>query len=173
MDAASSPVPAWKKRYDVFISFRGEDTRNNFVSHLYRDFCRKKIKAYIDEDSLSRGDEISPALKKGIQESKISVVVLSENYASSSWCLNELNHILECKETDEQIVIPVFYHVDPSHVRKQEGSYETAFAKHGQRLSDAEIDEAQVQEWMDMVQKWRNALTRVSNLSGWDSSVIG
>ncbi|GMN51414.1 hypothetical protein TIFTF001_020554 [Ficus carica] len=139
MAASSSSVLAWKKRYHVFISFRGEDTRNTFVSHLYSAFCSKKIKAYIDEESLSKGDEISPALKKGIQELKISVVVLSENYASSSSCLNELGHILDCKEMDEQIVVPVFYHVDPSHVRKQQGSYATAFAKYEQHLNKDEM----------------------------------
>ena len=158
--AASSSVPFRKKLYDVFISFRGEDTRKTFTSHLYKAFVDKKIKAYIDEESLERGDEISPALMKAIQESKISVVILSENYATSSWCLEELCHILQCKETDKQIVIPVFYNVEPTNVRHQKESYATAFTAHEQRFCDK----------MDKVQKWKKALTTVSDLSGFDSS---
>nr|XP_048324759.1 disease resistance protein RPV1-like [Ziziphus jujuba var. spinosa] len=42
--------------------------------------------------------------------------------ASSTWCLDELVQILECREKG-QIVIPAFYGIDPSHVRKQKGSY--------------------------------------------------
>ena len=158
--ASSSSNPTRKKVYDVFISFRGEDTRNIFTDHLYKAFSQKKIKTYLDEETLKKGDEISPALMKAIEKSKISVVILSKNYATSSWCLEELCHILQCKETDKQIVVPIFYHVDPSHVRKQQESYAAAFTALEQRFH------------MDKVQQWRKALTAVSNLSGWDSSVI-
>ncbi|PON87765.1 TIR-NBS-LRR-like protein [Trema orientale] len=158
--SSSSANPSFEK-YDVFISFRGEDTRYNFTSHLYDALCEKKIRTYIDEDGLEKGDEISPALSKAIKESKISVIVFSENYASSTWCLDELNHILQWKGTNEQLVIPIFYHVDPSHVRHQQGSYKIAFARHEERFKDK----------MNQVQKWRDALRRVANLSGWHSAV--
>ena len=160
--AYSSSNPARKKLYDVFINFRGEDTRNIFTDHLYKAFAEKKIKAYLDDERLEKGAEISSKLMKAIEESKISVVILSKNFATSSWCLEELRHILQCKETDEQIVVPIFYHVDPSHVRKQQESYAAAFTDLEQRFH----------EEMDKVQQWRKALTAVSNLSGWDSSVF-
>lgn len=149
------------ENYDVFLSFRGEDTRDKFTSHLYAALDRKKIKTYIDEVSLERGDEISPALLEAIRKSKISVIVFSKDYASSSWCLSELVHILECHREDKQRVIPIFYEVDPSHIRKQEGSYGEAFLKHQERFKDR----------LQTVQKWRVALTESANLSGWDSRV--
>ena len=89
------------KNYDVFLSFRGEDTRRNFTSHLYDALSRKKIKTFIDNNELQKGDEISPALIKAIKESHASIVIFSENYASSKWCLNELKQILECKKYKE------------------------------------------------------------------------
>lgn len=147
--------------YDVFLSFRGEDTREKFTSHLYAALVRKKIKTYIDEVSLERGDEISPALLEAIRKSKISIIVFSKDYASSSWCLSELVHILECHREDKQRVIPIFYEVDSSHIRKQEGSYGEAFLKHQERFKDR----------LQTVQKWRVALTESANLSGWDSRV--
>ena len=156
----SSPISTLEK-HDVFLSFRGEDTRDNFTSHLYTALRRKNIFTYIDEQNLDRGDEISPALLKAISESKISLIVFSKDYASSSWCLAELLHIFECHMKNGQIVVPVFYNINPSHVRKQQKTYATSFMKHEERFKDK----------TEMVQKWRKALTALASLSGWDSRV--
>ncbi|XP_060674515.1 TMV resistance protein N-like [Ziziphus jujuba] len=147
------------KRYDVFLSFRGEDTRSGFTSYLYAALCEKGFSTYMDEHKLERGDEISPTLLKAIEESKISVVIFSEKYASSTWCLNELVHILECKKNNGQIVMPIFYGIVPSDVRKQNGSYGMAFAEHEESFRD------RIKE----VHQWRAALKEVSNLCGLDS----
>ncbi|KAJ7957403.1 Disease resistance protein (TIR-NBS-LRR class) [Quillaja saponaria] len=103
------------EKYDVFLSFRGEDTRNNFTSHLYEALCKKQIETFIDDKELDRGGELSPSLLKAIEQSKLSVIIFSKNYASSKWCLDELVKTLESNEKNGQIVIPVFYHVDPSN----------------------------------------------------------
>nr|XP_024935056.2 disease resistance protein RPV1-like [Ziziphus jujuba var. spinosa] len=147
------------KRYDVFLSFRGEDTRSGFTSYLYAALCEKGFSTYMDEHKLERGDEISPTLLKAIEESKISVVIFSEKYASSTWCLNELVHILECKKNNGQIVMPIFYGIVPSDVQKQNGSYGMAFAEHEESFRD------RIKE----VHQWRAALKEVSNLCGLDS----
>ncbi|KDO36454.1 hypothetical protein CISIN_1g037311mg [Citrus sinensis] len=85
------------KKYDVFVSFRGEDIRDNFTSHLYSALARQNIQTFID-DQLNRGDEISESLVKAIKASAISVIIFSEDYASSRWCLDEFAEILECKK---------------------------------------------------------------------------
>ncbi|KAB2636271.1 TMV resistance protein N-like [Pyrus ussuriensis x Pyrus communis] len=155
--AISSP----RRKYDVFLSFRGEDTRNTFTSHLHAALLRKKLHTYID-DKLERGDEIRPALLEAIEKSKLSVIIFTKSYASSTWCLDELVHILGCKERDGQFVIPVFYNISPQDVRKQQGSYADAFAKLEERFK--------LEEGMDKVLKWRDALQKAANLSGYDYS---
>ncbi|CAJ2677038.1 unnamed protein product [Trifolium pratense] len=145
-------------KYDVFLSFRGEDTRHNFMSHLYKELCGKNIKTFIDNEELERGDEINSSLVEAIKESLIYVVILSEHYASSSWCLDELTEILKCKKDYEREVIPVFYKVDPSIVRHQRQSYADDLAKHHQRFGGK-------------VDLWKASLTQVAGLSGWDSQV--
>ncbi|CAN6565178.1 unnamed protein product [Malus baccata var. baccata] len=154
--SSSSSGLGWK--YDVFINFRGEDTRKGFVSHLYNALVKKPINAFIDAEKLRKGDHLSELLT-AIRESRLSLVVFSQNYASSTWCLKELVQILECKDTNNQIVLPIFYEVDPSDVRKLKRSFAEAFAEHD-RDSNAE---------MEGVRSWRSALTTATSLSGWDS----
>ncbi|CAI8606753.1 unnamed protein product [Vicia faba] len=154
--SSSSTTP--KETHEVFLSFRGDDTRKKFTSHLNSALRRLDIKTYID-DNLERGDEISHALLKAIEEAKLSVIVFSKNYANSKWCLDEVVKILECRKSNRQVILPVFYEVDPFHVRHQRGSYAEAFAKHEERYANK----------MNMVQKWRDALGEAANTSGWDS----
>ena len=146
-------------KYDVFLSFRGEDTRDGLTSHLNKGLVQKKIRTFMDEE-LEKGDEISPNLLEAIEESKISVVVFSRNYASSKWCLDELVKIMDCKKTNKHhLVVPVFYRIDPSELRNQTGSFADAFVKHFKRNTQK-------------VETWRTALTEAANISGWDSQLF-
>ncbi|XP_040996139.1 disease resistance protein RUN1-like [Juglans microcarpa x Juglans regia] len=151
--SSSSPsIRPWD--HDVFLSFRGEDVRHNFISHLYHCLYQRGINTYID-NNLERGEEISPALFKAIEGSMISIIVLSKNFAESRWCLDELLKILDCKETMKQIVLPIFYHIDPSEVRHQKGIFGESFDKLGDKLKDNA-----------KMLKWKAALKRVADLSG-------
>ncbi|KAL5732609.1 hypothetical protein ACOSQ2_032301 [Xanthoceras sorbifolium] len=152
--SSSSSAPQFK--YDVFLRFRREDTRYNFTSHLHKALCDKQIEIFIDYN-LNRGDEISPSLLEAIEKSQLAIIIFSRNYASSSWCLEELVKILECREQYRQIVIPVFYGIDPSGVRNQTGSFADAFANHEQKSSNK-------------VQIWKDALKIAASLYGWHST---
>ncbi|CAI8617353.1 unnamed protein product [Vicia faba] len=147
----------WK--YDVFVSFRGEDTRNNFTDHLFGALHNKGIVSFRDDTKLKKGEHISSELLQAIQGSRILIVIFSTNYASSTWCLQELAKIADCVlQVSGQTVLPIFYDVSPSHVGKQTGDYEKAFREH----------EVRFKENLEQVQRWRRALTHVSKISGWD-----
>ncbi|XP_004289632.1 PREDICTED: TMV resistance protein N-like [Fragaria vesca subsp. vesca] len=154
--SATSDFIPYSWTYDVFLSFRGEDTRFGFTGHLHSALLRKGINTFIDND-LTRGEDIAHSLLKVIEESRISVIVFSENYASSKWCSDELLHIHHCNESKQQMVRPIFYKVDPADIRYQKGSYGEALAKHERRFPDN----------LEKVRRWRRALTRSANLSGW------
>ncbi|XP_028795569.1 TMV resistance protein N-like [Neltuma alba] len=162
MDAAASSSSSsssayFPRKYDIFLSFRGEDTRKTFTSHLHSALCKSGIRTYIDYE-LPRGDDISQSLIQAIEDSSISAVIFSKNYACSEWCLNELLKILECKEVQGQLVIPIFYQVDPSHVRHQKGTYQEAFEEHFAQNPGK-------------VKQWKHALFETANLAGWDSRI--
>ena len=116
---SSSSSFSYRFTYDVFLSFRGEDTHHSFTGNLYKALHDKGIYTLIDDQDLCRGNQITSALEKAIQESKIFIIVLSENYASSSFCLNELAYILNFIKGNGLLVLPLFYIVDPSHVQHQ------------------------------------------------------
>ncbi|RHN61931.1 putative TIR domain, winged helix-turn-helix DNA-binding domain-containing protein [Medicago truncatula] len=144
--------------YDVFVTFRGEDTRFNFTDHLFAALQRKGIFAFRDDTKLQKGESIAPELIRAIEGSQVFIAVLSKNYASSTWCLRELEYILHYSQVFGRRVLPVFYDVDPSEVRHQKGIYGEAFSKHEQTF----------QHDSHVVQRWREALTQVGNISGWD-----
>ncbi|XP_075673036.1 disease resistance protein RPV1-like [Castanea sativa] len=156
--SSSSPSPSNTHQWthDIFLSFRGTDTRHNFTGYLYNALNKKGINTFID-DELRRGEEISPSLLKAIEGSRISILILSKNFASSSWCLDELLKILECKETKEQMVLPVFFKVDPLDVRHQTNCFGKAFDELRNKVKDD-----------DKMLRWKAALIYVSNLTdGW------
>lgn len=150
----------FQEKHDVFISFR-QDTHKTFTSHLRAALTRTGINT-CTVFNFERGEDILATIFKNIEEAKLSLVVFSKNYANSELCLDELVKILECKKKKDQMVVPVFYDVDPNIVREQMGSYEEAFAIHEQKFKGNN---------MKKVQSWRNALTKASSYAGWDCTI--
>ncbi|KAH0710703.1 hypothetical protein KY284_012130 [Solanum tuberosum] len=144
-------------KYDIFLSFRGEDTRRTFVSHLYKALELRGIHTFKDDERLEAGQSISAELLKAIEEARFAVVIFSKSYASSRWCLEELAHIIKCKKELEQIVIPVFYDVSPSDVRHQHPPFAHSFSQHEEKCKDD----------MENVQRWRGAFVEAGKISGY------
>ena len=153
--SSSSSRPWWK--YEVFLSFRGVDTRRSFTDHLYAALIKKGILTFRDDEELEIGKSISPELLKAIEKSRFAIIILSRNYAFSTWCLDELVNIVRCMKENGMTVLPVFYDVDPSTVRKQTGTFEKDFVEHIKHF----------EENTKKVEMWRAALIEVANLSGW------
>ena len=153
--SSSSSRPWWK--YEVFLSFRGVDTRRSFTDHLYAALIKKGIITFRDEEKLETGKSVSLELFKAIEDSMIAVVIFSKNYAFSTWCLDELGKIVEYMKEKRMTVLPVFYDVDPSNIRKQLGTFEKAFVAHEERF----------RENMEKIKGWKVALIEVANLKGW------
>ncbi|KAB2635222.1 TMV resistance protein N-like [Pyrus ussuriensis x Pyrus communis] len=152
---SSESPPRWK--YDVFLSFMGADTRKGFVSHLYHQLQRHGITTFFDVRELEGGASIPLGLPCAIKESNTAIVVLSPNYASSKWCLDELTNIVQCMKATNSI-LPVFYDVNPSDVGNQRGSFAEAFPEHDKKFISTE-DKTKVTQW-------KADLKLVSNLFG-------
>ncbi|KAI8546074.1 hypothetical protein RHMOL_Rhmol07G0088000 [Rhododendron molle] len=160
-EASASASPC---SYHVFLSFRGEDTRKTFTDHLYTALDQAGFHTFRDDDGIEKGEDIKTELEKAIRESRISIIVFSKNYASSTWCLEELVMILK-RRASGHVVLPIFYDVDPSEVRKQIGSFEQAFTRHEEKLK-SEIDELVKEKLKDKVGTWRAALREAADVAG-------
>ncbi|AEE35388.1 Disease resistance protein (TIR-NBS class) [Arabidopsis thaliana] len=152
--SSSSSSSFTPQKFDVFLSFRGKDTRKNFVSFLYKALVSKGIRTFKDDEELERGRPIPPELRQAIKGSRIAVVVVSVTYPASSWCLEELREILKLEKLGLLTVIPIFYEINPSDVRRQSGVVSKQFKKHEKRQS------------RERVKSWREALTKLASLSG-------
>ena len=140
----------------MFLSFRGEDTRTTFTSHLYSALCNASIVVFKDDVELPRGNYIKMELLRAIGSSKIAIIIFSKEYAASKWCLEELSTIIELHKSNEQVVLPVFYDVHPSEIRHQRSSFGESFEDLIQRISPPK----------DQVSKWRTALTVAGSIAG-------
>lgn len=134
----------------MFLSFRGE-TRNGFTEVLYKALKEQGINVFIDSE-IEKGANISDTLFTAIKQSRFAMPVLSQNYASSIWCLKELSGAFGCTS-----VFPIFYYVEPSSVRFRTDSFAQAFEKYRERHK---LDEATVRQW-------ETALSEVANICGW------
>ncbi|KAF3778170.1 TMV resistance protein [Nymphaea thermarum] len=152
--SSSSPPPVREDgfQYDVFLSFRGRDTRKGFTSHLYQALQDKGIHTFIDSKKLEKRQKVKE-LFGYTERSKIFVPIFSKGYADSEWCLKEITKMVECK----RLIIPIFFDVEARDVRSQSGPFEPAFTRY------SENDNSNKEE----VMKWRNALREAGEVSGY------
>ncbi|KAK4718970.1 hypothetical protein R3W88_017308 [Solanum pinnatisectum] len=181
-------IRKWK--YDAFLSFRGDDTRNNFVAHLYKRLEDIGINVFKDDVKLKRGKFISTELLKAIEESRTAIIISSEDYASSTWCLEELTMIMECVDKKEQKAYPVFFNIEPSdicmkgknssfaraldkHVEYFKSNFEKLVTEHEEDLQYSlqkvlAIDETVLKDNLEKVQRWKHALHKAAGIAGLD-----
>ncbi|XP_052170596.1 disease resistance protein RPV1-like isoform X2 [Diospyros lotus] len=156
MALSSSPIPLPQREYDVFLSFSGLDSRKTIISHLRVALKRNGFRTFRDDKNLDRGKSIAPGLLKAIENSSMSLVVFSKNYFASTWCLGELEKIMECSKNLQYIVLPIFYEIEPSDIRKLKGNIAETLAKH--------------KEEVPKMENWRATLTEVASLTGFVSN---
>ncbi|KAK2977315.1 hypothetical protein RJ640_014214 [Escallonia rubra] len=159
---ASASARSHGFKYDAFLSFRGEDTRTTFTTDLFQALKAADLKPFMN-DGKKRGNTITSELEEAIQNSRVSIIIFSENYASSEnyACLNELLYIFDQyrSKTKTHGILPLFYHVYPSIVRliaddKRENPFKKALDEHEKRLGKEKVDQ------------WREALISCGLVAG-------
>ncbi|CAI0443784.1 unnamed protein product [Linum tenue] len=108
--SSSSPPYTGRWDYDVFVCFRGDDVRDNFMSHLEKHLSKMKIKTFVDTQ-LKVTQDIDKLLSI-LRGTAVSVVIFSKNFANSSWCLEEVATIAEITQKFGHKTLPVFFRVD-------------------------------------------------------------
>eukprot|EP00253_Pinus_taeda_P035674 PITA_35674 len=142
------------KSYQFFINHRGVEVKKTFARSLYLRLREKGLTAFLDDEEMQVGYEISSQLEHVIRTASVHVAILSPRYAESYWCLNELVMMLQSNAP----VIPVFYRVRPADVRWMLGFY-------GEALQSLE---KKGRYDTNTTMEWRKALQRVASNSGFE-----
>ncbi|KAL3753249.1 hypothetical protein ACJRO7_000617 [Eucalyptus globulus] len=142
--------------YEVFLSFRGPDTRLTITDSLHAAMIQAGIHVFKDDEELRVGEEIGGELLRAISNSKIYMPIFSKDYASSKWCLRELTSMVEHRKRDEKVILPIFYEVDASDLKLKTGSYGMALQKHERESGE------------DVAKQWKEALREVARIKGWN-----
>uniref|UniRef100_A0A1J3JXM6 Putative disease resistance protein n=1 Tax=Noccaea caerulescens TaxID=107243 RepID=A0A1J3JXM6_NOCCA len=140
-------------KFEVFVSFRGIDTRRTFVSHLLLSLFKKQFTTFKQEEEIPWNQPATSQALEAIENSEIAIVVISKNYAASISCLDELAMIMDCKDKQSLVVIPVLYEVDPSDILRQ-----------GDDIGDGDNNN------LEKVKKWKDALAKAIQIYQQDYS---
>ncbi|KAG0564194.1 hypothetical protein KC19_8G091000, partial [Ceratodon purpureus] len=147
----SSSFAAADVDYDVFLNHRGPDVKAGFISHLDEALRTAGLNPFLDKASLRKGHLAFGSISAALEVAKIHVAVVSKGYAESKYCLNELVAMLRSGKP----VIPVYYEVEPAHLRWVEnGPFAAAFEKHKLKRTRQQVEE------------WRDALLKLADITG-------
>ncbi|XP_031380511.1 TMV resistance protein N-like [Punica granatum] len=142
--------------YEVFLSFRGPDSRQGHADVLYNDMRTAGIRVFGDDDELDIGDKIGKILP-AIEKSKICVPIFSSTFAASAWCLREVERMVEFKKK----IMPIFYTATPEDV------------KLGTELFKKELRKHEKKHGKEQVKKWEEALKMVARIKGREVKATG
>ncbi|XP_028801901.1 TMV resistance protein N [Neltuma alba] len=149
-DVSSSTPASFRRRWDVILSFRSSDNCGCFTEPLYNALQSSRVRVFLDDVGLDRGDQMAPSPQGAIDDSAASIIIVSPNYASSHWSLEKLAKICDCG----RLILPVFFNVDPRDVRKQGGPFKDSFDDHKAKRAEEEV------------LRWREAMKKVGGTAG-------
>lgn len=154
------PLPLPRPRPQLFVSFRGNELRNGFVSHVVKALRVEGVNVFIDSYEL-KGRDLQNLFKR-IENSKMALVIFSDRFSESDWCLNELLKMDELVKEGKLIVIPVFYRVSTDDVKYFKGKFGKGFIETVQRQSPSEEP---------MAERWKSSVKSISSKTGFTSEV--
>lgn len=181
--SSTTATPNSGSRYDIFINYCGPDVKKAFASHLRNLFEHGKLRAFLDKDALEVGENVASQIEGAIASASVHIAIFSPTYAESPWCLNELLQMLDTGAP----IIPVFYHVRPTELRwthgrsegwlgqllreGRDGVYAISLRKlEKKKMRDAQTGRKRRQYEPSTIEKWRDALSRVADITGLELS---
>lgn len=101
------------KSYDVFISYAHADKK--YVGQLYRALNKYGLRIFMDEASISWGDDWEASIMKALQNCEFGIVVISEAYRGRPWTEKELLFLLSRQSSeDDKLILPILHNMESS-----------------------------------------------------------
>lgn len=120
-----------EKTYDAFISYRhlkmDEQMARSiqFMLETYRQpkgiAVGKKIqRIFRDKTELPTSKDLDDAIKEALADSEFLIVILSEHFQESDWCMEELKTFIQLHDGKTSHILPVLLSGDPHRVMPEE-----------------------------------------------------
>lgn len=109
--AARAGADGTRKRWDVFISYAGED-RDTVARPLAEALKAKGLYVWFDKFELSLGDRLRRKIDEGLANSRFGVVVLSDSFFRKHWPQLELDGLAQREEGGAKVILPVWSQID-------------------------------------------------------------
>lgn len=137
--------------FDIFVN-HSEDETTDFAMELCKRLVSRGLYVFLDGSE----KEVTPRMEDAISLASLQIAIFSPNYATCKWSMDTLVKMTK----SEAPILPVFYKVEPFHLRftrkDHKGPYAQSLRAHEEKgRYDSQIIEA-----------WRDALCDVSNISG-------
>lgn len=108
-------VTEYTRQYDVFISHASED-KEGIVRPLASALKNEGLRVWYDEFELKIGDSLRRKIDRGLANSRVGLVVLSQSFISKGWTNYELDGIVTRTITGEQILLPIWHKISKQEV---------------------------------------------------------
>jgi hypothetical protein len=105
------------REYDVFISHASED-KDQIVRPLAHALKNEGLTVWYDEFELKIGDSLRRKIDRGLANSRVGLVVLSQSFINKGWTNYELDGIVTRTITGEQLLLPIWHKLSKQEVIK-------------------------------------------------------
>lgn len=156
----------------MFISHRGPESKKTLASHLYYRLVEWRLRPFLDREVLQKGQELEIQIKGAIKNASVHIVIFSETYGESEWCMIELEEIWKTRA--EAHIIPVFYNVKSSGFLAQYHDGERIYPLALRKLIEA-TDRPRFPDFPDLITRFYNRLVkgvRSESIARYESSTI-
>jgi len=108
-------------RKDIFICHASED-KEKHVETLVQLFKKHNIAYWLDKHELTIGDNLEREIRRGIENSKFTLVIFSASFMNKKWANRELEYIRKReKEEGDTFLLPIIEDVSQQQILARYG----------------------------------------------------
>lgn len=106
-------------RYDAFISHAVED-KIAIANELTRKLTEAGIRVWYSSNEFSVGESIDKTIKKGLQQSRYGIVILSPDYLAKNWTRKELYSLWSKESEYHKVILPVWHNITEDELKAKD-----------------------------------------------------
>jgi len=97
-------------KYDIFICHSSED-KKAFVDPFNAELESKGITAFYDKVSIAWGESIVRKINEGLAQSKIGVIVISDDFMKKEWPNTEIDALINLMINNNKRLLPILHNI--------------------------------------------------------------